>query len=225
MRKLILFDIDGTLIDNVGDDHKFRRTIRKVHDIEVRTKGDFRGYTDYLILGALLEGEGWDDAMIDTAMPVLLAELERDHAANFEPERVVVLPGVVKLLDALERQGTVLGLITGNMKSISERKLATVGLWDYFTVGGFGNDPHKVRADLVRLAVERAGFSNESENVWVIGDTPRDIEAIHAAGLKHSVGVANGFRPLAELEAAGAEVVFEDLRNTELVVGKLLSLS
>lgn len=223
MSKLLLFDIDGTLIDNVHDDHKFHRTIRKVHGIDVATSRDFRGYTDYLILGALLEGEGWDDAMIDTAMPVLLEELEADHEAHFEPEAVVVLSGVVRLLDALESRGVTLGLITGNLKSIAERKLQAVGLWEYFSVGAFGDDPHQTRADLVRLAVERSGFEPQLDNVTVIGDTPKDIEAIHAAGISHSVGVANGFRDIAELASAGAEFCFEDLSDRADVIKKLLS--
>lgn len=222
MRKLFLFDIDGTLIDNVHDDNKFTRTIHKVHGIHAATKRDFSGYTDYLILEELLQGEGWDDATISAAMPILLQQLEKEHEAFFDPTGLKVLPGVLEILDELLQRDVVLGLVTGNMKTIAERKLAAVGLWSYFTLGGFGNDPHKVRADLVRTAIRRGNFGEDIDSVYLVGDTVRDIQAAHDGGVIHSVGVANGFRPTSELIEAGAAFVFEDLTDTSDVIKKLL---
>jgi len=131
------------------------------------------------------------------------------------------LPGVSDLLEALEKRGATLGLITGNLKSVSEVKLGDVDIWHYFTVGGFGNDPHVTRGDLVKVAVDKAGFSESLDDVCVVGDTPRDIAAAQEAGIKHTVGVSNGYKDIQELIDAGAEVVLEDFRNTAFVLSKL----
>ncbi len=220
MRKLLLFDIDGTLVTS-SHDNRFEKAISNVHGIETKLVGDFQGYTDYLILVSLLTSEGWTEVQIADAMPKLLAELDKVHASTFKPDSVVILPGVRKLLDALEKSDCKLGLITGNLKPVAERKLEAVGIWDYFTVGGFGGDPHVKRSDLVTLAIKRASFENDLENVYVIGDTVRDISAAHDAGVINSVGVVNDFRDVQELIDAGAKIVFDNFEDIPQVLKRL----
>ncbi|MEI7632166.1 MAG: HAD family hydrolase [bacterium] len=220
MKKLLLFDIDGTLLTGAGVE-RFKRSINNLHNLEIKSDRDFNGYTDFLILAALLEDEGWDKKQIEEAMPELMRELDRVHAETFHAENITLLPGVTDLLVTLKSKNITLGLITGNLRTVAERKLKALGIWDYFTEGGFGSDPHTVRADLVRLAVKQAGFKNDLDNVFVIGDTPRDIQAATEAGIKNSVGVANGFRDIKELSDAGAKFVFEDLVNTDAVLRNL----
>src|SRR3990167_495783 len=212
MKKLLLFDIDGTLLTGGGHD-RFSRTISKVHGLDLTSDKDFRGYTDYLILAALLESEGWDDEQIKATMPKLLEEMDKMHAETFHADDMKLLPGVKKLLDKLKETESVLGLITGNMESIAKRKLEALGIWDYFSLGGYGSDPHIIRADLVKIAIERAGFKDNIKQVYVIGDTAKDIEAAHTAGVVNSIGVANGFRDIKELSDAGAKYIFEDFKN------------
>ncbi|HEY4963783.1 MAG TPA: haloacid dehalogenase-like hydrolase [Candidatus Saccharimonadales bacterium] len=219
MKKLLLFDIDGTLLKGLGDD-RYSRAISKVHGLDITSNKDIRGSTDYLILAGLLEGEGWGDKQIEVAMPKLLKELDQVHKETFKADNMKLLPGVVALLEALEGK-TALGLVTGNLETIAERKLTALGVWSYFAVGGFGSDPHVVRADLVKAAIKKAGYQDSVDLVFVIGDTPNDIVAATVAGVKNSVGVANGFRDTKELEEAGAKIVFVDFKDTKAVLKKL----
>jgi len=229
MQKPFLFDIDGTLVSGVNDsalstilaEDRFTQAISRGLGLSVRHKKDFRGLTDYLILKILLEDEGWATEQIESAMPELIKELDKVHERTFRAADIKLLPGVKQLLIALRQHGIALGLITGNLQPVARRKLEALGVWPYFSVGGFGDDPHTVRADLVRLAIKRAGFEDRKEDVYVIGDTPRDIEAAHQAGVHNSVGVANGYRDIQELKGAGAKVVFEDFKDTKLVLKKL----
>lgn len=219
MKKLLLFDIDRTLL--VGrHDNRFNRAINEVHDLGIQSDKDFQGYTDYLILAILLKDEGWEDEQIKAAMPELLKALDKVHADSFDATTIKLMPGVQPLLAALAKTDTTLGLITGNVKSIAERKLQAVNIWQYFSVGGCGDDPHQARSDLVKLAVQRAGFADHLEEVYVIGDTPRDIQAAAEAGVTNSVGVTNGFCSPQELRDAGAAIVLEDFTDTNAVLAK-----
>jgi phosphoglycolate phosphatase-like HAD superfamily hydrolase len=220
MKKLLLFDIDGTLLKG-HTRYRFINTITNLHGITPTSDGDFRGYTDYLTLSALLESEGWDVKQIKKAMPELLIELDRLHKETVHTEDMRILPGVKQLLETIDKNKNTLGLITGNIKSIAKRKLEFLDIWQYFSVGGFGSDPHETRADLVRIAIKRAGYENNMELVYVIGDTPLDIQATKKAGVTNSVGVANGFRDTKELVEAGAKIVLEDFKNPDEVIEKL----
>lgn len=217
MKKLYLFDIDGTLLTG-KDSNRFTRVLQELHNIDTAMDRDFRGYTDYLILAALLKDEGWEPEQIEAAMPELLKHLDVVHQNTFRIDTVQLLPGVAELLKALAESGSALGLITGNLEPIAKRKLEALGVWHFFSTGGFGSDAHMTRADLVKVAIDRAGFNNNYESVYVIGDTSKDIQAAHEAGVKHSVGVANGFRSTEELEGAGAELVLEDFTDREAVL-------
>ena len=153
-------------------------------------------------------------------MPKLLDELDKVHQETFSVDNMKLLPGVNELLVAL-RGKVVMGLITGNLKTIAERKLTALGIWKYFTVGGFGSDKHSKRSDLVKTAINRADYNDHIENVYVIGDTPKDIIAATEAGVINSVGVANGFRSVDELINAGAKIVLPDFKNTQKALSKL----
>ena len=228
MAKLFLFDIDGTLVAENRDGiitaaqatDRFESAIKNVTNTYVPRARDFRGFTDYQILAGMLSDAGWDEERIKRAMPELIAALDTFHAKNFRRETLQILPGVVDLLQALRERGQVLGLLTGKLEPIARRVLEAFGLWQFFTVGGFGDDPHVIRADLARLAVERAGFMKRLREVYAIGDTPLDIQAALDAGVI-AVGVANGFRVPNELSDAGADLVFKDFTDTAQVIAKL----
>lgn len=213
INKLILFDIDGTLITSPHD-NRFERAIGKQHGVEVKLEGDFQGYTDFLILSALLKKEGWTEIQITEAMPDLLQSLDEAHAASFDPISIKIIPGVRELLEALSDKDCTLGLVTGNLDVIAQRKLSAVDLWKFFKLGGYGNDPHSTRSDLVRIAINRAGYSDKKDLVYVIGDTARDIQAAHDAGVTNSIAIHTGSRNLQELIDSGAKKIihgYEDL--------------
>jgi phosphoglycolate phosphatase len=220
MKQLFLFDIDGTLSHGGGQD-RFNRAINNVHNLGVKSEKEFSGFTDQLILMAMLEDEGWSPEQIETALPRLVQEVDKVHKETFRADSLQIFPGVTELLARLRADGHMLGLVTGNLKPIAERKMEAIGIWQYFTVGGFGSDPHKQRSELVTLAMQRAGYTDHKELVVVIGDTEKDMAAAKGAHAGLAVGVANGLRPAKELVDAGADVVLDDFVDTEAVVGKL----
>jgi phosphoglycolate phosphatase len=220
VKHLFLFDIDGTLIESPSL-NRFVQAIKNLYGLNIVIKKDYRGFTDRLILIALLQEEGWSDDKIERALPDLIQELDRVHEELFLQGSVTVLPGVRELLVELKTRGETLGLITGNLEATAKRKLEDVKLFSYFSTGGFGSDPHVTRADLVKIAIERAGFSSNTEGVYVLGDAPMDMWAANEAGVANSIGITNGYREAQELVDAGAKVTFESLQDTFNVLSML----
>jgi phosphoglycolate phosphatase len=132
-----------------------------------------------------------------------------------------VLDGVRETLEKLSGAGILLGLTTGGVEAAAHIKLARADLNKYFSFGGYGSDSSD-RTELTRKAVERAGTilgdPLDPQRVLVVGDTPLDIEAAHAAGVL-AVGVASGRYDEEQLRAAGADYVLGSLREGLLGVG------
>lgn len=125
-----------------------------------------------------------------------------------------ICPGVMDLLPKLRSGGRVrLGLLTGNARAGAQAKLSHFGLWDYFAFGGFG-DAHPNRDDVAKLAYQAAcdHGPTDAERVWVIGDTPLDVQCARAIGAK-VVAVATGWHSYEELSATGADLVLEHLSD------------
>lgn len=148
------------------------------------------------------------------------------HLARELPQREGrVLPGIAALLEALhEREDCVLGLLTGNIAKGAELKLAHYGVWDYFEFGAFADD-HTDRNKLGPVAharaAERHGVSFAAEDVYVLGDTPKDIDCARAAGFV-AVAIATGSCARNELAEHKPDFLFEDLSDTRGVLAKLL---
>lgn len=212
---IILFDVDGTLIDCGGAG---RRAIEAAFR-EVCGRGDvcdfpFGGGTDRAIARRGLANAGVtpDEARIDA---VLASYLRHLGPAIARSEGYAVLPGVAELLDALEgRASLAVGLGTGNVEIGAREKLRPAGLDARFTFGGFGCD-HEERARLLEAGATRGaarlGAAREECRVVIVGDTPKDVEAAHAIGAE-CVAVATGRHDVARLREAGAEAAFDDLR-------------
>lgn len=136
-----------------------------------------------------------------------------------------VLPGITPLLDALEPDDRhFLALLTGNYADAAAVKLGHFDLWRYFKCGAFGDD-HGDRNHLVPVALQRARACGlpphvEPLHTVVIGDTPRDIACAHAHGAR-CLAVATGDYSVETLRQAGADVVFDDLRDTGAVLHAL----
>ncbi len=227
MRRLILFDIDGTLAEGGPAKGAFHAAMMATFGTAGAIESySFSGKTDPQIARELLVASGFDDNEIDAGFPGLwegyVEELERRIAAN--PMRL--LPGVKKLIEALDAEVEVaLGLVTGNIARGARLKLGSVGLDGRFHVGGYGSD-HEEREYLPGIALSRAaetwGVRFEADCVFVVGDTPRDVQC----GKHHrtrTVAVATGHFDEEQLEAAGADVVFEDFSEVPSVLEILLA--
>jgi phosphoglycolate phosphatase len=227
MRRLILFDIDGTLVSGGPAKLAFETAMVETFGTAGDVSGvSFAGKTDPQIARELLSGAGFSRETIDERLP----HLWRRYVAHLETRLptlpVTVLPGVRELLDALALvEGAALGLLTGNIADGARLKLGSAGLWDRFGIGGFGSD-HEVRDRLPAIAIERArirwGHALGPEHTIVVGDTPRDVGCGRAGGTR-TLAVATGRFGTADLERAGADHVLADLSATERVVELLTS--
>jgi len=127
----------------------------------------------------------------------------------------VVKDGVVELLDQLMDDGLLLGLTTGNVEEAAHIKLARANLNRYFSFGGYGSDSPD-RTELTKKALERAELGSgdvlDLARCFSCGDTPRDVEAGHGAGIR-VVGVATGEYTVEELREAGADAAIASFRE------------
>jgi phosphoglycolate phosphatase-like HAD superfamily hydrolase len=115
--------------------------------------------------------------------------------------------------------------VTGNVLPAATAKVTAAGVRHHLRMelGGYGSDEHEVRADLVRLAIERAmtaGHAVDPDRVWVIGDTPRDLECARAAGVRCAL-VGTGTHGLDQLRGLGADLTLADLADAEPLIDAL----
>jgi phosphoglycolate phosphatase len=218
MVRLILFDVDGTLIRTGGAGVKaFARTFAsefKVADGVERLK--FAGRTD---IGLVKEFFGFHQIEPSRANLQRFFEhyvLWLDHLLKESEGEVCA--GVWELIHGLQAlpQAPLLGLLTGNIRLGAEIKLRHFNLWEVFQTGAFG-DEHEDRSQVAALAMERGsrllGQNLRGDEVLVIGDTPLDIRCARAIGAK-VLAVATGGAALNELEQHEPDWAIPDLRAT-----------
>ena len=229
-RKLVLFDIDGTILLTAGAGRRalVAALAGEVADTSAFDRIRFDGKTDPQIVAELLEAAGRPEpresprvrALCRRYVGLLARELERPTT------RTTVMPGVHPLLDRLEAEaGVVLGLLTGNLAEGAALKLRSGGIDpSRFVVGAYGSDAAH-RPDLPAIAARRAeplfGRVPAGAEVVIIGDTPADV-ACGAGIAARAVAVATGSYSVQDLSACGAHAVFEDLRETEAVLTAIL---
>lgn len=222
MNHLVLFDIDGTLVAGGPAKDAFHLALLETFGTAGDIGGhDFSGKTDPQIARELLEGAGVAPKVVDEGLPALFRAYLRELEARLPDDPVTVLPGVPRLLDALAAAGDVaLGLLTGNIAGGADLKLGSARLRERFRVGSFGSDA-EVRDDLPPVALERArehwAVEFDTERVWIVGDTPRDVGCARAHGLR-ALAVATGRFEAAALRATGADRVVDDLGDTGAIV-------
>jgi phosphoglycolate phosphatase len=227
MPKLVLFDIDGTLVLTGGAG--LRAMNRACEDVighrDALSGIPVSGRTDWIILHDTLArlGHALDEPLF-TQLRDRYVERLREEIKHPGKGFNGALPGVPDLLEALQpREDVYLGLLTGNFQEGARIKLQRYDLWRYFRCGAFGDDAADRNA-LVPVAVDRAlacGVPNlPAADVIVVGDTPHDVACAKAAGAT-AVAVATGGFTADELRACGAPVVFETLRDTEDVLRQM----
>jgi phosphoglycolate phosphatase len=215
--KLFLFDIDQTLINTGGAGLRaLDRACERLFGLQHAMHGiSPHGKTDPAIAREILRVRQSTTSDVSHQISAILAAY-----VSFLKEEVQVsaayrvLPGIHALLEDLAgRSDVMLGLATGNIESGARIKLERGGLNRYFAFGGFGSDSED-RTALVRKAAEKAGDKNGGSippsNIFVIGDTPLDIEAGRQAGFK-TIGVATGSYSAQALLDAGATISVTDL--------------
>jgi phosphoglycolate phosphatase len=228
---LILWDIDGTLVwTGPATRRAFERAVEAIVGRAVDSRPvSFGGKTDPQIAMEILATMAVSDGEARGHLATVLRELERamEAAAEDLREGGRVLPGVEELLERLHgRPDVVQSVLTGNVAANARLKVGAFALDRYLDleVGAFGSD-HADRNQLVAIAVRKLevlrGVRVSPTDVWVVGDTGRDLDCARAAGAR-CILVATGMVPFEELEPLGADATFHDLTRTDDVAGLLV---
>jgi phosphoglycolate phosphatase-like HAD superfamily hydrolase len=213
----VLFDIDGTLLVTGGAGAvAWQRAFRELHGIEANIEEHTHaGMTDPEIAEIVFReviGRDGSDAERAEAIAGYLSHLG-DAVAESDGYRV--MPGIEELLPRLTEQGVLLGIVTGNIETAAQIKLARADLNRFFVFGGYGSDSRD-RTELTRRALECggrvAGSLIDPAAAIAVGDTPRDVIAGHGAGIK-VVGVATGSYSVEQQLEAGADWAIEDVTS------------
>jgi phosphoglycolate phosphatase-like HAD superfamily hydrolase len=223
-KRLLLFDIDGTLISSAGAGVQALKLVLAerfgikddLHDIEIA------GVTDSGIVISILKKHRIPEthenisAFLDSYVHYLSQELPRRKGQ--------LLPGVLELLEKLKtRSHVVLALLTGNVSRGAQLKLEHYGVWHFFEFGAFADDHHdrnKLGGFARTRAKEKHGREFLPEEIDVIGDTPRDIACGNAIGAR-TIAIATGTWSRQELTKHQPDFLFDDLANVGEVIRTL----
>ncbi|MEO0453714.1 MAG: HAD family hydrolase [Verrucomicrobiota bacterium] len=223
-KKLLLWDIDGTLVwTGRAGEYAMNRGFEVVfgHQADVHAV-DYAGRTDRWIFRALINHYGKPDTdeslarFQDAYLSLLKEELPLRNGYVYE--------GILELLNWAENQeGIQQALLTGNLQAGAKSKLSHYQLWEYFPFGAFADDS-ELRNDLGPAALDRAekqlGVRYDPSAVYVIGDTPHDIEVAKKTGTQ-AVAVATGKYSIDELAAHEPDFLFEDFSDVTAVQAAL----
>ncbi len=220
-RRLVLFDIDGTLItDDGAARHAFSEALANVYGYRGDvSRYDFSGRTDPQIARMILADDGWSEGNVDVGLPALWDHYLAGLARN-APGRVRALAGVRPLLDAIASDARLtLALLTGNIEPGARLKLGAIDFNDFFPFGAFGSDSPQ-REELPPIAVERAatatGHSFRGSDVVIIGDSIYDIRC----GVPHgatTIAISSGKTPAEMLKAESPDYFFNSAEDEAIL--------
>jgi phosphoglycolate phosphatase len=222
--RLILFDIDGTLISSGGaGEHALKLAFTELYGIDDDMSGiEIAGRTDSGIILQVLRKNQIEttpeniEAYLDCYLRFLDLELPRREGR--------VLPGILELLVRLQAHPHIaLALLTGNVARGAQKKLAYYGLWNFFEFGAFADDDadrNKLGGFAQARALEKYGREFLGADIDVVGDTAHDIACGKVIGAR-TIAVATGSFPLAKLEESSPDFAFENLGDVEAVTARL----
>ncbi|MER3415834.1 MAG: haloacid dehalogenase [Gemmataceae bacterium] len=218
------FDIDGTLLSTGGaGKHAMESALCEEFGLAgIRHQVPYSGRTDRAIARDLLEGHGIADTP-EVWERFRTAYLQR-LPTSLRMHRGSVLPGVEAFLRTLARCPFVaVGLLTGNIEAGARLKLRHYGLEHYFSFGGFG-DNTLCRNEVARSALDAARQALDSrchpERIWVIGDTPLDVDCARAIGARVAV-VCTGTHTREQLSPCQPDLLFDNLTEYPRLLARL----
>lgn len=219
--KLLLFDIDGTLLVSNGAGRRaMNKSLSKMMGIDAITlQGiDFGGRTDQQIIFDILMANGMSKEEALVAIPEALDAYVEAYSETFEKHFVTALEGAVDLVKRLaDYEHIQLALLTGNVEKTAYIKVEAIGLEGYFPFGAFGND-FSERSKLPQLAVDRAKHFNgnmyRDKSIVIIGDTKHDILCGRALNVM-SIAVATGHYNSGDLGQYNPDILMNDLSDMD----------
>jgi len=226
-RRLVLFDIDGTLLSAGGVSRRaLEVALRDCFDYASGFDGyDFSGKTDPQIVRELLAAAGHANDGIEAGLADCLGVYHANLARELGPADVKAKPGVHALLDDLSRSSDVtLALLTGNLEPCARLKLGPLDLNRYFAFGAYGSD-HAERARLPPVAVTRAkavtGLEFVGKQVVIVGDSIHDVRCGQGIGVR-ALAVATGLTSAEQLAAEAPDALLPDFRDTAAAARAIL---
>jgi phosphoglycolate phosphatase len=224
MPKLVLFDIDGTLIDSGGASRRsLNRAILDRYGIkDACDRVVMSGKTDIQIIKECFSMHNL--SVSERAVQEIVPEYVEHLTTEIQNNQRHMKPGAANLLKNLcKSEAFLLGLLTGNIEEGALIKLSAFGLWDYFAGGAFGSD-NEDRNKLLPIVLEKfrdmTGFSLEPSKCIVIGDTPKDVDCARPFGAI-TIAVSTGRYRYEELITTGATYVLQNLEEALDVVAEL----
>ena len=228
LRRLVLFDIDGTLLHCGGAGRRaIQETIEQIYGLSDFMDGyRFAGKTDCQILSELLHLAGLQEEEIEAGVVHLLEAFPRRLQQIIREHETVRCPGIPDLVDELaQHPGVEVALLTGNVEAGAYAKLEAAGIRDRFSWGAFGGEALE-RSDLPPIAVERAhqrtGYRFVGKEIVILGDTPADILCGQSLDVR-AIAVGTGPFDCQKLQAWQPDLCFADLSPTDEVLTAILS--
>jgi len=221
MPRLILFDVDQTLVDAL-EIHKiaYRKAFKKVFGVSADiTEVKFAGKTVPNLIMELAELKGIPAKTAKSKLDEAIGELENSFIESMEDEEIKLMPGVKNLLENLRGKGRVLGIITGNPERMTQSILERAGIRSYFDIFVYGPEGAS-RAELVKIALEKArlklGEKISGKDVAIVGDSIHDIESGKPYGAK-TIAVITGFYSREEILKHSPDHIFRDLADPKIL--------
>jgi len=221
MSRLILFDVDQTLVDAL-EHHEvaFRKAFKEVFNVDAElTEINFYGKTVPNIIRELAGLKGIPSGVIESKLTETIERAEYFFRESVRKGEVKVLPGVRELLEELKRAKHFLGVVTGNPEGITQSILEKGKIKDYFDIFAYGSEG-KDRVELVTIAISRAerkfGTKFLGKNVAIVGDSIHDIESGKPFGAL-TIAVTTGFHSKEELMNHTPDYIFHDLTAPKIL--------
>ncbi len=225
MRHLILFDLDGTLVD-IFDFHinAFIKMGKDVFGVDLVPEDIIKniGKPARVVIGDPMKERGIDPKVVEKKMKIAYKSYKKhlEHNLRKMSMEEAILPGVLKLLETLSHRGELVGLLTGNISTVGMLIAEKTGLSKYFRIHSFGDVARK-RSEMIERAVELAkekyNFLPDRRNVFIVGDSVNDVRAGKEFGCR-TIAVATGFSSEEELKKEKPDFLFNSLEDTEEVL-------
>lgn len=213
--KLIIFDLDGTIISGFGVGTKaLNQAFWHVYGVEGALDGiSLSGKVDSEIIREAIEANQLEKANVNDVL--VRYEFNLSKLLREDKDAVSALPGAHQLLETLAKKGHKLAVATGNARSCAIDKLEHSTLAGFFEVGSFGDEVSD-RKELIKMAYENAkehfGIDFGKEDVYVLGDTLLDITGAKDNGF-HSVALLNGHTTREQIAKVSPEAIFENMND------------
>lgn len=222
--KIPLFDIDGVIFKTGGkvQNDSFTYAFKKIYGVDA-TKDDaekVEGRVNNEVIYNVMKFHGLNDEEIKSKIKLATESIAQYWKDHIEETSLEILPGVRELLKKLKEKGSTIGLLSGNVEEIAWSKMTKMGLRHFFGFGAFGDSVYK-RVDLVEIARQKASKvlnrDVKLDELFIIGDTPRDIKCARDGGIK-AIAVSTGKYTFEELKKEKPNLLLHSLEDQKPIL-------